>query len=125
MLNGRYAARDTSQGARGQAELHDVVAELSDVARQREARVARQREVRVVVQIDVAALRHHADDLEGQLPCARDCISELAMLTGNNVFWNRITHLRGRSGGARAAAGSSGSRSTRGSRLQIAGTGNV
>ena len=76
MLTGRYAARDTLQGALRQVEIHDVVAELSDVARQREARL-------VAREVDAAALRLHADDLEGQLPCARDCISELAMLTGS------------------------------------------
>ena len=84
-LRGRYAARDTLQGALRQVQLHDVVAELSDVARQREARL-------VAIEFDVAALRLHADDLEGQLPCARDRISELAMLTGRYAFWNRITH---------------------------------
>ena len=85
MLNGRYAARDTLQGALRQVEIHDVVAELSDVARQREARL-------VAVEFDVAALRLHADDLERQHPCARDRISELAMLKGRYAFWNRITH---------------------------------
>ena len=75
MLTGCFAARDTLQGAPRQVEIHDVVAELSDVARQREARL-------VVAEVDLAALRLHADDLEGQLPCARDRISELAMLTG-------------------------------------------
>ena len=44
---GRYAARDTLQGALRQVELYDVVAELSDVARQREARL-------VVAEVDVA-----------------------------------------------------------------------
>ena len=84
-LRGRYAARDTLQGAQRQVEIHDVVAELSDVARQREARL-------VAVEFDVAALRLHADDLERQHPCARDRISELAMLKGINEFRNRITH---------------------------------
>ena len=84
-LHGRYAARDTLQGALLQVEIHDVVAELSDVARQREAR-------RVAMEIDVAALGLHADDLERQHPCARDRISELAMLKGRYAFWNRITH---------------------------------
>ena len=80
-LRGRYAARDTLQGALGQVEIHDVFAELSDVARQGEARL-------VGAEIDVAALRLHADDLERQHPCARDRISELAMLKGRYAFWN-------------------------------------
>ena len=63
------------QRAQAQVKLHNVVAELSDVARQREAR-------RVASEIDVAAPRLHADDLERQHPCARDRISELAELNG-------------------------------------------
>ena len=65
-----------------------AVAELADVARQREAGL-------VVLELDLAPLRLHADDLEGQHPCARDRISELAILKGDNAFWNRITHPRG------------------------------
>ena len=60
MLTGRYAARDTLQGALRQVEIHDVVAELSDVARQREAR-------RVAVEFDLAAVDLHADERERQL----------------------------------------------------------
>ena len=75
----------TVQRAFRQVECRDVVAELANVARQREARL-------VVSEDDIAALRLHADDLEGQLPCARDRISELAMLKGRYAFWNRITH---------------------------------
>ena len=78
VIQGQAELSLSSQGAQGQAELHDVVAELSDVARQREARL-------VGLEADAAALRLHADDLEGQLPCARDCVSELAMLTGGHT----------------------------------------
>ena len=50
------------QRAIPQSELRDVVAELADVARQREARVH--------VEVDLAALGLHADNLERQLTCA-------------------------------------------------------
>ena len=63
------------QRAGAQVELHNVVAELVNVARQREARL-------VAVEEDAAALGLHADDLERQHPCARDRISKLAMLKG-------------------------------------------
>ena len=51
------------QRAAGQVELRDVVAELADVARQREALV--------VGELDLASLRPHAYELKGQRPCAR------------------------------------------------------
>ena len=45
-----------------QVQRRDVVAELADVARQREARL-------VVAETDLAALGLHADNLERQLTC--------------------------------------------------------
>ncbi len=55
----------TVQRAKPQVELGDIVAELADVARQREAGL-------VVVEVDLAPLRLHANELERQLACARD-----------------------------------------------------
>ena len=46
-----------------QLELRDVVAELADVARQREAGL-------VVMQNDLAPFRLHANELERELTCA-------------------------------------------------------
>ena len=34
----------------------------------------------------------HPQHLVERRPCARDRTSEVAMLNGNNAFWNRITH---------------------------------
>ena len=53
----------TVERATAQVELRDVVAELADVAWQREARV-------VVIEANLAALGLHADNLERQLTCA-------------------------------------------------------
>ena len=53
----------TVERAAAQVELRTVVAELADVARQREAGL-------VVTEIDPAALRLHADELERELACA-------------------------------------------------------
>ena len=51
----------TLERALPQIELRDVVAELADVARQREARV--------FIETDLAALCRHANELERQLAC--------------------------------------------------------
>ena len=51
------------QRAPRQVELRDVVAELADVARQREAGL-------VAIEGDLAPLRLHADELERELACA-------------------------------------------------------
>ena len=60
-------AQPTLQRALRQVELCDIVAELADVTRQREARI-------VAAKVDGAALRLHADDRERQLACARDSL---------------------------------------------------
>ena len=52
----------TLERAAAQVELCDIVAQLADVARQREALVPTQR--------DVASLCLHADELERELTCA-------------------------------------------------------
>ena len=57
----------TVQRAIAQVELRDVVAELADVARQREAGL-------VAVEFDRAPLRLHADELERDFPCARSLL---------------------------------------------------
>ena len=51
------------QRAAFQGELCDVVAELADVARQRETGL-------VVAEVDIAPLCLHADELERELTCA-------------------------------------------------------
>ena len=51
------------QRAHAQVELRNVIAELADVARKREAGL-------VVAEVDLAPLRLHADELERELACA-------------------------------------------------------
>ena len=60
----------TLERAVAQVELRDVVAELADVARQREALVAMQpAAVPKMITMRDDALHLHANELEGQLPC--------------------------------------------------------
>ena len=57
------STRRTSQRAIAQSKCCDVIAELADVARQREAGV-------VFVKLDLAPLCLHANELERELACA-------------------------------------------------------
>ena len=58
-----FAARRTSERAPAQVEFCDIIAELADVARQREALVAKEGHV--------AALGLHADEIKRELACAK------------------------------------------------------
>ena len=77
----------TSQAVRAQVDLGHAVAELADVRRQLEASVARQLNRAPLDQLPAQKL-----DRDGS--CARDRISELAMLKGLNMA--RTLELVGR-----------------------------
>ena len=79
------ATQCTLQRAVAQIELRDVIAELADVARQREALVVGEAE------LSDDALCLHANELEGQLSCAHDSHVRAVVLHWSNTRNNRHT----------------------------------
>ena len=75
----------TMQRAIAQVERCDVVAELADVARQREAGL-------VVAEDDIAPLRLHANELKRELACARS-MHQFVHVTSAYDWAYRRAHL--------------------------------